>query len=279
MMSNYTDTGYYIVEDSMHIYQQVFSNPYLEPLQNMVSCFASSQWAEPSLTPKLMYEALQQAYDDNEIDFEMSKTEAEGLIRDYITLLENNDATPEWNEGKGEADFIIQPFLEFMKILKDAPEDANYLFWFLCRLFFLTVGINIEISPLVLKDAKLYDELHLHSNEKKEYKDLVNEYKDLQATPDEDVMKTVDPVDVSYLPEYIIDNLYKWNGKYYSYDSINKAMTAAGSVASALQTQDLEPNMTGAAELEDEEHLTGEQIGLNYIKKLKLRREKNASKP
>lgn len=255
--------------NSRYVFMQCFSGSifgnFTEVLQKVSSDYSSQQ------SISTMYEALSKSLGEASLP-EMEYSQAEDLLTDHYRFLSSRDLTPDFlNKNEEDAEHITDSFQSFVEALEQAPEDSDYSLWFMCKLYILTLGVSGPLDLAVLQQSPAVQFILEDTNETQGYRDLMDEYNDIGPLPSDDILKSIESVDVTYLPEYVIESLYLYEGKFYKPSEVRKMMTASGQVAQSLESQDLEPDMENSAE---DVLLTAEQMGKNYIKKLRLQREK-----
>lgn len=254
-----------IHEDAVNVLIDFLSNQNTERLFNYL-VQVSSEWNCPSnVTSNIIHETLQVISED--IDGEILKEDYEAKLADFKSFLNLAGLVPNYMSDD-EADSMSKPFEEYIsQYTQNIPKGKDLSVELITLIFFYLLGISDSDDSEILVRSPTLKELNSSLREKANYNSLLDEYDSEQLEASEDILKSLEPVDVSNLPEYVIDSLYLHSGKFYRPSEVRKMITASSQTAQALEEQDLEDD-------NEELGLTAEELGRRYIKKLKVKRDR-----
>jgi len=260
----------YIHNKAFEILERLIGNGTTKSLLYYIREVCSDWSAEPNLTPYLIHSNISNIVEQNNIEFGVTKQDWAEAIRDFMEFLRYAGLVPEYlgeEDDEAMSDVFEEYISEYIRNF-NVPEDKDCSSELIVHMAYYLLGVDDSYNSSLIEHFTPLVELNSTSREKDSYKKLLDEYDAQQLdVKDDNIMKSIEPVDVSTLPEYVIDSLYLHKGKYYRPSDVRKMITAASQTAQALEKEDLEDELT-------EMGLSAEELGRKYIKKLKLRKEK-----
>lgn len=259
---------------SLHLVRTMFSTN-ISKLVDYIDGVMCASSCSPATTPYLIYSKLESIRIELDLSSGIKTKEYAKLRNDLLTFMHTAGMgmwfyTFEERMSDAFAEYVDK-YLNSDKL----PEDKDCTVEIIASLCYFISAVADEDHPEALAYCKPLKEVVNKLREVDGYRRLANEY-DAQKpnSVDNSIIKSLEPVDISSIPEYVIDSLYRHGSYYYKPSDIRKMITASSQTAQSLERQDLEDKITPT------QTLTAEEEGRAYIKRLKLKRmgKKNENK-
>lgn len=260
--------------NGLNLVRTMFSTN-ISPIIDYLDGVMCEDSVSPSDTPYLIYATLESMRAELDLSSGI-KTEEYAKFRNEVLTFMHTSGMGMWfhtfedKMSSAFADYVAK-YLNSDKL----PKDKDCTIEIIASLCYFISAVSDDDNPEAISYCKPLKEVANKLREVDGYRRLASEY-DAQKpnSVDEDIIKSLDPVDISSIPEYVIDSLYRHGSYYYKPSDIRKMITASSQTAQALERQDLEDKITPT------NTLTAEEEGRAYIKRLKLKRmgKKNENK-